>query len=108
VELIGLGHANFETLTFSGGAGDYTLDFTGELQRDATVKISAGLGNLRIVIPAGTMAQVAVTGAITNINTQGTWTVNDKRYETSGSGPTLTIEVDMGLGNLTLVREGGE
>ena len=33
VKLTGLANANFSTLTFSGGAGNYTLDFSGELQR---------------------------------------------------------------------------
>ena len=33
VKLNGLANANFGTLIFSGGAGDYTLDFSGDLQR---------------------------------------------------------------------------
>ena len=37
VEMSGLANANFNTLTFQSGAGDYTLDFSGQLQRDATV-----------------------------------------------------------------------
>jgi hypothetical protein len=50
VKLTGLANANFSTLTFSGGAGNYTLDFGGELQRDAVVTIDAGLGNVTVVI----------------------------------------------------------
>ena len=30
VELTGLANANFSTLIFNGGAGDYTLDFSGD------------------------------------------------------------------------------
>ena len=52
VTLTGLANANFSLFEFSGGAGNYTLDFSGELNRDATVSITTGLGNLRIVIPA--------------------------------------------------------
>jgi hypothetical protein len=51
VKLKGLANANFSTLTFSGGAGNYTLDFGGQLQRDATVTVDSGLGNLSLVIP---------------------------------------------------------
>ncbi len=108
VKLVGLANANFTTLTFDGGAGDYTLDFSGALQQDATVKITSGVSNVRIVIPAGMTAQVDVEGAISNVSTEGTWTVNDKHYEVTGSGPTLTITVQIGVGNLTLVSEGGE
>lgn len=108
VKLAGLANANFTTLTFDGGAGDYTLDFSGALQQDATVKITAGVSNVRLVVPAGMTVQVEVEGAISNVNTEGTWTVNDKRYEIAGSGPTLTISVQMGVGNLTLVSESGE
>jgi hypothetical protein len=108
VKLTGLANANFETLDFAGGAGDYMLDFSGVLQRDATVKVVSGVSNVRIVVPAGMTANVDVSGAVSNVNTEGTWTVNDKHYEVTGSGPTLTITVEMGVGNLTLVSEGGE
>jgi hypothetical protein len=110
VKLVGLANANFTTLTFDGGAGDYTLDFSGSggLQQDATVKITSGVSNVRIVVPAGMTASVDVEGAISNVSTEGTWTVNDKHYEVTGSGPTLTITVQMGVGNLTLVSESGE
>ena len=108
VKLTGLANANFTSMTFDGGAGDYTLDVSGALQQDATVKIVAGVSNVRLVVPAGMTAQVDVEGAINNVNTEGTWTVNDKHYEVAGSGPTLTITVQMGIGNLTLVSESGE
>lgn len=108
VKLVGLANANFTTLTFDGGAGDYTLDFSGALQQDATVKITSGVSNVRLVVPVGMTAQVDVQGAISNVSTEGTWTVNDKHYEVAGSGPTLTITVNMGVGNLTLVSEAGE
>lgn len=108
VKLEGLANANFTTLTFDGGAGDYTLDFSGTLQQDASVKITAGVSNVRLVVPAGMTVEVEVEGAISNVNTEGTWTVNDKQYQIAGSGPTLTISVQMGVGNLTLVSESGE
>lgn len=108
VKLTGLANANFTSLTFNGGAGDYTLDFSGALQQDATAEIVAGVSNVRLVVPAGMAVQVEVEGAISNVNTEGTWTVNDKHYEVAGSGPVLTISVQMGVGNLTLVRDSGE
>ncbi len=41
VTLIGLANANFKTMTLDGKAGDYSLDFSGRLRTDATVKIKA-------------------------------------------------------------------
>ncbi len=48
--LTGLGNANFNTMSFSAGAGDYTLDFTGTLSHDATVDIKATISNITIII----------------------------------------------------------
>jgi N-terminal domain of toast_rack, DUF2154 len=105
IELLGLANANFEEMDFTGGAGNYTLDFTGALQRDAKVTIKAGLGNLRIVVPAGTNVTIKVSGGVTNVGTEGTWTVSGNNYSITGAGPTLTFNIDMGLGNLTLVNK---
>lgn len=102
VKLEGLANANFSILDFSSGAGDYTLDFSGELQRDATVTISSGLSNVIVVIPEGVNAIVTVEGGALNVNANSNWNQKGNVYEQSGAGPTLTILVDMGAGNLTL------
>ncbi|MCL4562225.1 MAG: toast rack family protein [Chloroflexi bacterium] len=105
VKLYGLANANFEEMTFDSGAGNYTLDFTGTLQRDATVNIKSGVSQITIFIPSGMSAKIIASGGLNNINTEGTWTTSGDTYETTGSGPTLTIHVDMGLGNLNLYRK---
>lgn len=102
VKLTGLANANFSTLTFSGGAGNYTLDFSGELQRDAVVTIEAGFGDLSLVIPEDVDAVVTVEGAALNINHSSGWTQNGQKYTQNGSGSTLTILVKMAAGNLVI------
>jgi hypothetical protein len=102
VRLTGLANANFSTLKFSGGAGNYTLDFSGELQRDAVVTIDSGLGNLSLVVPEEVDATVTVEGAALNINHSSGWAQNGQSYTQSGSGPTLTIVVKMAAGNLSI------
>ncbi|MDQ2691347.1 MAG: toast rack family protein [Chloroflexota bacterium] len=102
VTLSGLANANFSTLTFSGGAGNYTLDFSGELQRDAVVTIEAGLGDLSLVIPEDVDAVVTVEGTAVNVNHSSGWSQNDKKYTQAGSGPELTIVVKMAAGNLVI------
>jgi N-terminal domain of toast_rack, DUF2154 len=105
VKLYGLANANFQDMTFDSGAGNYTLDFTGTLQNDANVTIKSGVSQITIFIPSGMSAKITAGGALNNINTEGTWTTSGDTYETSGSGPTLSIHVDMGVGNLNLYRK---
>ena len=102
VKLAGLANANFSTLTFSGGAGDYTLDFSGELQRDAVVEIEAGLGNVSLVIPEEVDAIVTVEGAALNVTHSSGWAQNGQKYIQNGSSPTLTVVVKMSAGNLVI------
>lgn len=104
VKLTGLANANFSTLAFSGGAGNYTLDFGGELQRDAVVTIESGLGNLSLIVPEDVDAVVTVESAAVNINHGSGWVQNGQKYVQNGSGPTLTIMVKMAAGNLSITH----
>jgi hypothetical protein len=104
-ELFNLTNANFRNMTFSSGAGDYTLDFNGILLQDATVDIKAGASNIEIVIPAGMKAQINNQSKVTNINTSGTWLLSNETYQTLEEGFTLTINLDIGFGNVKLVHE---
>ena len=104
VKLTGLANANFSLMDFSSGAGDYTLDFSGELQRDASVKVSTGLSNMILVIPEGVNAEVTVEGGLSNVSAGPGWERSGKTYTQSGEGPTLIIIVEMGAGNLTLTH----
>ena len=104
VKLTGLANANFNSLIFSSGAGDYTLDFSGTLKRDATVNLSSGLSNLIVVIPEDVNANVTVEGGLANISAGSSWSQNGNIYSQTGSGPTLTFIIKMGAGNLTLTK----
>ncbi len=102
VKLTGLANANFATLIFNGGAGDYTLDFSGDLKQDATVRSETGFGNLMLVIPKDVDARVTVEGGPVNVNHSSGWGQSNQTYTQEGSGPTLTIIVKMGAGNVTI------
>ncbi|HAX69915.1 MAG TPA: hypothetical protein DCY14_09930 [Anaerolineae bacterium] len=104
VSMTGLANANFSIFDFASGAGDYTLDFSGELQRDASVKIETGLSNIIIIVPDGVHAIVTVEGGLSNVNAGSGWSRNRDTYEQEGEGPTLTFIIEMGAGNLTLTR----
>jgi len=102
VTLSGLANANFSTLIFSGGAGSYKLDFSGDLQRDATIEIEAGFGDVNLVIPEGVDAKVTVESAAVDINHNSNWSQNGNLYSQTGEGHTLTIVVKMAAGSLSL------
>jgi hypothetical protein len=104
VSLTGLGNANFASLEFNSGAGNYTLDFSGQFQRDASAHISTGVSNMTLVIPTGLPVQITVNGALSNVTYGSGWTTHGNVYSQSGTGPQLTIVVEIGAGNLTLTR----
>jgi len=98
----GIGNASPANLIFKCGAGNYTLDFSGQLQRNITSHVEAGLGNVTINIPSGVPAQVTVESGLSNISAGNGWQVNGNTYTQEGSGPAINIIVDIGAGNLTL------
>jgi hypothetical protein len=104
-KIYGLGNANFVSMNMSCGAGNYTLDFGGSLAQDSTVDIKSGISNITIIIPADMNATINNHGTVSNINTQGTWLVQNETYQTMVGGPTLTINLDMAVGNINLTHE---
>jgi hypothetical protein len=106
VDLEGLLNANFREMNFKGGAGNFSLDFSGAMTHEVKVFIEGGLGNMTLVIPKGLNAQINVSGGLNNVSTQGTWTIEGQEYHTIGTeGPLLKIQVNMGVGNLRLENQ---
>lgn len=105
VKLSGLANANFTTMTFSGGAGNFTLDFGGDLQRDAVITVDSGFGNVSLIIPRDVDARVTVESAAVNINHGASWAQNGKEYTQEGEGSTLTLIVKMAAGNLLITDD---
>ncbi len=105
VRVTGLANANFERMSFSGGAGEVRLDFSGQLEADATVEIDAALASLRLLIPEDANVVLRVTGALADVRVvDGLIESSAGVYEQSGSGPLLTIEVQIGAGELRVER----
>ncbi len=104
VKMTGLANANFSLMDFSSGAGDYTLDFSGELQRDASIKISSGLSNIIVIVPEGVNAVVTVDSGASNVSAGSNWSMKGNVYMQEGEGPTLTFVIEIGAGNVTLTH----
>jgi hypothetical protein len=103
-----LGNAQFEWMRFTGGAGNFDLDFSGDWQEPAEIDIDASLSNLTLTVPEEVGVQIdAGDRPLTNVDTRGfrregdTW-VNDAW---GTSEVKLVFSVNIGLGNLTLVSQ---
>jgi len=104
VTMEGLANANFKTFIFNSGAGNYSLDFSGDLRQAATVSIDSGFSDLTIIIPQGVNASVTVDSTLADVSFGDGWTQKDKVYLQTGTGPMLTIIINMGAGNLRLTK----
>ncbi len=102
VTLKGLANANTTDMTFRSGAGNYTLDFSGELQSDMNVNIESGVSSVKVIIPEGMNAQVISDTGLMTVSTSGNWQQQGNTYTLSGSGNTITIHAKLGAGNLRL------
>ena len=101
-DLTSLADLSASDIALRGGAGDFRLDFGGDLRQDMRVAIDAGAAQVTIVVPEGTAAELTFEGALTDIDAGGAWKKSGDRYVLEGEGPRITFTVRMGVGNLDL------
>jgi hypothetical protein len=104
LEINGVGNASPEEMIVQGGAGEITLDLTGDWTRSADVEVTTGFGQLTLYLPDDVGVKVDVTGGLANIETSGLRRsgdayVNDAYDETEIE---LTIAVTAGIGQVNL------
>jgi len=108
LDILGLGYANFEEMTFKSGLGRYTLDFTGPLNRSAEVRIETGISQVTIIVPESTGTKVMLEEEVSDTDIYGFRRLEEKEYVNDTfeeAENTLVIKVRMGLGSLTLRSE---
>ena len=91
-------------MEFDSGAGNYTLDFGGKLARNASVYVKTGVSNMTLVIPQGLQVQITVEGGLSNVSRGSGWSRNGNVYTQTGEGPSLTIVIEIGAGNLSITE----
>jgi len=104
-----LGNTNFRKLKFSGGVGAYKLDFGGKLRQDADVKVEVGLGAVTINIPYDTPVRLVYDDSwFSSFDLDNGFTKRKGGiYETEDynrSEPTLSIQIESGLGSVKVRR----
>jgi hypothetical protein len=105
ITFIGLANANFAEMNFDGGAGEYSFDFSGDLQRDAAVTIDVGFSSVRIIVPSGVSARVDVEGGTGQVDAASAWRTEGDTYVNPSNGPLLTIIVNVGAGDVHLANQ---
>lgn len=102
VQIRRLANANFSRMNLLVGAGQYTLDFSGDLQQDAEIDITGGLSAITIIVPEGVNAVVHFHSSLSDISVYGDWSGSGSRFRQSGDGPTLTFNIEIGIGQVEL------
>ncbi len=103
VSLSGLANANADSIEFRSGAGNYTLDFGGDLLRNTQMHVRSGISKVTIYVPENSNVTVELHRWFSNVNTTGNWQKSGRAYSYSGGGANLDINVEMGAGNVDLV-----
>ena len=110
LECSNLANAGLTELNLEGGAGTYTLDFGGTLQRDGHVKVTTGVSAVEIVVPGTTAARITPETRIGSLDIGDGFTRKEGAFWTeaavSGKTPVLTIDADVTLGTLRLRTAG--
>jgi hypothetical protein len=102
INLEKLGNANFQTLIFQSGAGNYQLDFSGVLRRDASVFIETGLSRVTITVPEGIPASAQFEGPLAKVSARGNWEQIGEEYFQTGQGPEIIFTIETKAGTVTL------
>jgi len=100
-----LGNLSLTRLDVGGGAGDVTVDLTGDWHNDLEATIEGGLGKRTLILPAGVGVRVKVEVGLggvdaTGLTKDGDYYVNDAYGQ---SDVTLNIQVNGGVGGTDLI-----
>ncbi|HEX7050531.1 MAG TPA: hypothetical protein VF188_10045 [Longimicrobiales bacterium] len=102
MQIIGLGNANAEQLSVSGGAGEIVLDFSGAWRRDLACKVEMGLGALTLRIPRGVGLRVDKDTFLVSFDSQELVKRGDAYYSLDWEEAEhhLTLDISGALGSV--------
>jgi hypothetical protein len=109
LDLLKLGNANLDQFSFDGGLGAYTFDFGGAWQRSAQARIQAGASQIVLRVPEDTGVRVC-PGDLRGGDYDGLLEADEcyvnELYDRSDIQ--LDVDVDLGLGELTVRQVSGK
>jgi len=103
----GLLNANIDEFKFSGGLGESTLCFTGDMQNSTNAKIEVGLGSVKIFIKDGLPVKVYYQKSfLSSLDLQYFRKIEDNVYISRNwdddAVKKLIIDLEIGLGAVTI------
>lgn len=105
-EMMNLGNSGMAEMRVEGGAASYRFDFGGALKRNAKVKISTGVSNVEIRVPATTAARISVESVLGSLDLGDGFTKKEGAFWTEAAlankQPELAIETSVAVGTLKL------
>lgn len=101
-DAVGLGNLNCEEVRLSGGVGDVTLDFAGDLRVSPAVEIDMGLGSLTLRVPRGLGLSVRKSGVLASFDSQGLVKRGNVYYSEGfdRAERKITVNLDAALGSI--------
>ncbi len=107
IKILGLANANFNEMNFTGGAGSYTFDFSGNLTKKSKVNINVGVAKIILKIPSNMGAKIIFRNfPASKLDIRGFIKINDQTYisqEYGKSTAELDIEIKGGLLDVEVV-----
>jgi len=99
-----LANANFSSMSMNGGAATYDFDYSGELRRDAAVKLSAGASTIKLKVPGETAATITPGSVLGSLDIGDGFFKKEGAFWTeaalAGKKPVLAINASVTLGLL--------
>jgi len=101
IKMLGLANANFNEINFTGGAGSYAFDFSGNLTKKSKVSINAGAAKIILKIPSSMGTKIIFRNfPASKLDVRGFIKINEQTYispEYGKSAEELDIEIKGGL-----------
>ncbi len=105
LDMHSIGNANFELMSFSGGAGSFDLDFRGKYKGESTINIDIGVSSADIILPRGIPARVETSGSnwlsSIDFHNDDLEEIDDDIYESpdfQDAETRIILTIDVGLG----------
>jgi len=101
LEAVGLGNLNFRRFEFEGGVGGAELDFSGEWQEDADVRIEVGIGGVTMRMPRSVGVRVdAEKNFLSGVHLEGFQKRGSEYYSENYDNARIrvTVRVTTGIG----------
>jgi hypothetical protein len=101
-EARGLANANCARVSFHGGVGDVTLDFTGNWRRSMEANLDVGIGSLNLRLPRDVGVAVRVNRFLASFDASGLHKRGDTYYSANWgtARQRLTLRVNASIGSI--------